>query len=153
MLIPLEYYIDYNTSLTFCEQHVQSVGRVLNELTSLFCWMTISATCHALFFFFPFPFFSSRPVGSSSRGSNRIDERAHCCRGSKTWDATPERHGCKDEYLKYPESKARVARVTRTNERTDERANEWTNDGRVLVRCGLVSRRKVSSGWRERAMM
>jgi len=52
-------------NLISCEQYVQNIGRILNELTSLFCWMTINATC--LFFFFSSPFFSSRTAGSSSR--------------------------------------------------------------------------------------
>ena len=100
--------------------------------------MTISATCYALFFFFPVLLLAYREI--IVEGSNRIDERAHCWRGSKMWDATPKRHGCKDEHLEYLESKVRVARVTWTN--------EPTNDGRVLIRCGFMSQREVSSGWR-----
>jgi len=121
-------------NLTFCEQ---SAGIILNEL-NLFCWMTISATCYALFFFFSVLLLAYREI--IVEGSNRIDERAHCWWDSKMWDATPKRHGCKDEHLEYLESKVRVARVTWTN--------EPTNDGRVLIRCGFMSQREVSSGWR-----
>jgi len=121
-------------NLISCEQVCTEYRkRILNELTSLFCWMTISATY--FFFFFSSPFFSSRTTGSSSR--DQTGSMNELIVVSKTWDATPERHGCKDEYLK---SKARVARVTRTNERTTIASSSVAASGRVGGKFRVTTR-------------
>lgn len=101
-------------------------GAVLNELTSLFCRMTISARRAARLFLFlslsfsvcRCPFLSSPVVLGASHGaiiigegsSDRIDERAHCC-----WTSRRHGHVTGVKTIASKCSKSLEARVARVN--------------------------------------
>lgn len=89
---------------------------VLNELTSLFCWMTISATCCALSFFSPLSLLASSSRGIIVEGSETGSMNEFIVAKARK----SRRHGGRnvtDVKTRDRFSKARVARVTRTNER------------------------------------